>query len=334
MRLRLSLAIAAAGLTLVVACGASKELTKAKEFIDAGMFDQAIVLLKQEVQANPKSAEAHMLLGAAYLGNGTTALAEQELNTATILDDGIKQEASKRCYEVATHLVKTNKADAHIALTKAKEYDPALEKDEQFFFLTNIDTEESEPSRMEAAKRYVVLFPSGQNSAQVTYQLAEGLLESGDREQAKTYFTQVVKASPSTEWGVKASDRLAHWADTIKPINPTPPTSTPNCVVSYPSGSCWTINPSSVQACPPLSPRQHSVTINQDGSAGTIVVSGDAAQGVRAADSSGHQFLLRRGDWFEIQAEGTIRISNDLCGGPEGIRGWYDSYVDSPSNKA
>src|SRR5437763_1847558 len=127
MRIRFSLGFATAGLLLVVACGASKEITKAKEFIDAGMFDQAIILLKQEVQTNPKSAEAHMLLGVSYLGSGATTLAEQELNTATILDDSIKRDTSKRCYEVAKYVVKTNKADAHAALVKAKECDPNRE---------------------------------------------------------------------------------------------------------------------------------------------------------------------------------------------------------------
>src|SRR5256885_7201937 len=95
------LAILFIAVQLMLGCSGSKEVSKAKEFLSAGMFDQAIILLKQEIQTNPKNAEAHMLLGSAYLGNGMTALAEQELNTATVLDAGIKQEASKRCYEVA-----------------------------------------------------------------------------------------------------------------------------------------------------------------------------------------------------------------------------------------
>src|SRR5260370_952085 len=102
-----------------MACGASKEGSRARGFIGGGMFDQAIVLLKQEVQTNPKNAEAHMLLGVAYLGNGMTALADQELNTALVLDPSLKENAGKRCYEVAKHLVKTNKAQAHTALLKA-----------------------------------------------------------------------------------------------------------------------------------------------------------------------------------------------------------------------
>src|SRR5712692_3580348 len=123
MNHRLGPPIAVAALSLLIGCGASKEVTKAREFIDAGMFDQAIILLTQEAQANPKNAEAHMLLGVANLGNGNTTVAEQELNTAIVLDESIKQEASKRCYEVGKHLAQTNKAGAHTALMKARAYD-------------------------------------------------------------------------------------------------------------------------------------------------------------------------------------------------------------------
>jgi tetratricopeptide (TPR) repeat protein len=199
---------------LISSCSESKEMKRAKEFLDAGMFDQAIILLKQEAQTDPKNGEAHMLLGIAYLGNGMNALAEQELNTATVLDNNLTKEAAKRCYDIAKYLVKTDGAKAHAALIKARSHDPALEKDEQFFFLTYIDTEPNEAARMEAAKKYLTLFPSGAYTDKATYELAEGLLSSGDKTQAKLYFSQVASQFPATEWGAKASDRLAHWTET------------------------------------------------------------------------------------------------------------------------
>lgn len=198
---------------LISACSASKEVTKSKEFLDAGMFDQATILLKQEVQSNPKNAEAHLLLGIAYLGNGTTSLADQELNTAIVMDSSLKSEASKRCYDIGKILAKTDKSRANAALMKAKEYDPSLEKNEQFFFLANIDTEQSSVARMEAAKKYLTLFPSGANTAQATYELADGLMSS-DKNQAKTYFSQIVSQFPGTEWSRKASEHLANWIET------------------------------------------------------------------------------------------------------------------------
>jgi tetratricopeptide (TPR) repeat protein len=209
-----TLSIILVAVLLMCSCSGSKEIRKAKEFLDAGMFDQATILLKQEIQTDPKNAEAHMLLGIAYLGQGMNALAEQELNTAIVLDSGLNKEASKRCYEVAKHLVKTNKSKAHAALMKAKEYDPTLEKDEQFIFLAYIHTEENSMARMEGAKKYLTLFPSGANTAQATYELAEGLFSSGDKDQAKVYYNQLVSQFAATEWAKKAGDRLARWIDT------------------------------------------------------------------------------------------------------------------------
>jgi tetratricopeptide (TPR) repeat protein len=203
---------------LMSSCSNSKEVKKAKEFLDAGMFDQAIILLKQEIQTDPKNAEVHLLLGSAYLGKGINPLAEQELNTATVLDNSLTREAGKRCFDAAKYLVKTDKPKAHTALVKAKDYDSSLERDEQYFFLTYVDTEPDAEAKTEGAKKYLTLFPSGANIAQATYELAQGLLSAGDREQAKAYFSEVSSRFPASEWGKRAGDRLANWTE-IKEVS-------------------------------------------------------------------------------------------------------------------
>ncbi len=204
-------------------CNPSPEITKSKEFLDAGMFDQAVILLKQEVQSNPKNAQAHMLLGVAYYGQGTYPTAEQELNTAFVMEMSLRPEASKRLYGIAKLLVKTDKSKAGTLLKKAKEFDSSLEKDEEFFFLTNIDTEQNPANKMNAAKSYLTLFPAGANTAQAIYEVAEGLLKSGDSVQAKTYFTQVATQFPATEWGKKSNEHLSSLAEKSKKIDPFAP---------------------------------------------------------------------------------------------------------------
>jgi serine/threonine protein kinase len=115
------------------------------------------------------------------------------------------------------------------------------------------------------------------------------------------------------------------------PVNPSPITSSPTCVVSYTSGSCWTINPSTVRPCSNLDTQKPSVNISQDGSSATVVVPANIAQGVKAENGSGQKLFLREGDWFDISAEGQISFSSDHpCAGTEGVRGWYDPFVDSP----
>lgn len=214
MKHRVALAIAIAGFVFLIACGSSKEVKRAREFIDARMFDQAIVLLNQEIQQNPKNGEAHMLLGECYLGKGVFGQAEQEFNTATLLDKDLTSQVSKDCYALGKDLAKGNKTNAHRALMMAVKYDPSLEKDEQFYFLTYVDTEDDQGARTDGAKKYMTLFPSGANRAQATYDVAEGLLSNGARDEAKSYFQQVTTQFPGTEWGKKAGDALANWTET------------------------------------------------------------------------------------------------------------------------
>jgi hypothetical protein len=72
----------------------------------------------------------------------------------------------------------------------------------------------NESSRTNAAKSYLTLFPAGMNRAAATYAVAEGLLSSGARDEAKSYFQQVTTQFPGTEWSKKASDALANWIET------------------------------------------------------------------------------------------------------------------------
>ena len=114
-------------------------------------------------------------------------------------------------------------------------------------------------------------------------------------------------------------------------VIPSPNTSSPNCVISYPAGSCWTVNPSTLRPCSKLATSKSLVNISQDGSSVTVVVPANIAQGVKAEDGSGQRFSLREGEWFEISAEGQTSFSGDHpCARPEGVREWYDPYVDSP----
>lgn len=103
----------------------------------------------------------------------------------------------------------------------------------------------------------------------------------------------------------------------------------PNCVVSYASGSCWTITPPTGSPCSGLPLIAPSVTI--DNSSCTLIIPANIETGVKAIDSTGRQFVLRQGDQFEIRAEGMVAFSREHpCVGPEGMHGWYDPHIDSP----
>jgi hypothetical protein len=61
-----------------------------------------------------------------------------------------------------------------------------------------------------------------------------------------------------------------------------------------------------------------------------LTVPANADHGV-TCENGGREFRLQQGDEFEIEATGLIGFSADHpCVNPEGMRGWYDPYVDSP----
>lgn len=52
-----------------ITCGKS-DIEKSKASIATGKFSQAIALLRQQISKTPEDAEAHFLLGVAYLNTG------------------------------------------------------------------------------------------------------------------------------------------------------------------------------------------------------------------------------------------------------------------------
>jgi len=72
-------------ISIMAGCS-QKPADKAKQFIDAGMYGDAIPLLEQEIQKNPKNTEAHYLLGMAFLNLGEEGGASQSFDRAIKLD--------------------------------------------------------------------------------------------------------------------------------------------------------------------------------------------------------------------------------------------------------
>lgn len=74
-------------LAICMLCACTKKpADKAKQFIEAGMYGDAIPLLEEEIQKNPKNTEAHYLLGMAFLNLGEEDGASQSFDRAIKLD--------------------------------------------------------------------------------------------------------------------------------------------------------------------------------------------------------------------------------------------------------
>ena len=85
MRLKLPLvftAFVALLLASVSPCFAlfSNDVDKAKEFMAAGMYPQAIELLKKRINDKPTDADAHFQLGISYVNTGNYGGADERFN--------------------------------------------------------------------------------------------------------------------------------------------------------------------------------------------------------------------------------------------------------------
>ena len=106
----------------------SGNLSKAKEFMKAGMNNQAIALLEKEIEVNPTNAAAHFELGNCYALNGNLTSAEQRFKSAVQLD-------SKYGYKVGEIFIKVGRIaldnglpinTAQASFAKAIEYQPSI----------------------------------------------------------------------------------------------------------------------------------------------------------------------------------------------------------------
>jgi len=107
---------------------------------------------------------------------------------------------------------------------------------------------------------------------------------------------------------------------------PPPKNSSPTCVTSYPSGSCWTIsNPPTDKGSSMTSDSKFTrSSVEENGNTCKIILAASNSEGVKGC-------RVTKGQKIEISASGTSLFSTDHPRvRAEGMRGWYDPGVDSP----
>jgi len=106
------------------------DVDKAKEFIQAGMYHQAISLLEKEIADNPTNAEAHYQLGICYVDQGNSNRAEEKFSISVHLKPDYRFKigrAYKKMADVALNRGKLSSIRSHY--DKAINYNPSLRKD-------------------------------------------------------------------------------------------------------------------------------------------------------------------------------------------------------------
>jgi len=100
-------------------------LRKAQDFIEADMYEQAIALLDEEIQAEPKNAPAHLLLGQCQLATGRVGDAEQSFRRVTVLDSDLGFQIGSVVVAAAKAKLREEQyADAIGLMALAEKYDP------------------------------------------------------------------------------------------------------------------------------------------------------------------------------------------------------------------
>jgi uncharacterized protein (TIGR02145 family) len=103
----------------------SKEVKKAKQFMEASMYEQAISLLEIEIQDNPKNAEASYLLGKCYLQTSNQSKVEECFKRAILLKTDYKQDIGNIYYEKSLELFKgDNNRYANAYYEEGLKYNP------------------------------------------------------------------------------------------------------------------------------------------------------------------------------------------------------------------
>lgn len=102
---------------------------KANEFMQAGMYPQAIALLEKEINDNPTNAEAHFQLGICYVNQSNYSSADERFASAVRLKPDYGYKIGKEYKKAAEYNLKKGRVSSVRALyDKAIEYDPSLER--------------------------------------------------------------------------------------------------------------------------------------------------------------------------------------------------------------
>ncbi len=85
MRITLSVFVVVVVLSVAVNAFSWGEVKKAREFMQAGMYPQAIELLTKRINDKPADGEAHFQLGVCFINTGNFSKADERFGSAVRL---------------------------------------------------------------------------------------------------------------------------------------------------------------------------------------------------------------------------------------------------------
>jgi hypothetical protein len=225
-------------------CGKDSGRERAAQFIKAGMYEEAIPVLKMYIESKPTDPEAHLLLAKAYLGIEQFGSAEEEFQRARLLDPGVGNKIGATYYSIAeAALSRSDKrsiaaavylfdaavkcdpklagdaaralnergADASVAhdlLTMAVKFDPDLAKNEETAFRLAMSTIGND-ERKSSLEGYVAAFPKGKGTPTALLELSRCHYREGDLTRAETRLQYVCDEFPDSPEAAEARKMAA-----------------------------------------------------------------------------------------------------------------------------
>lgn len=107
----------------------NSDVTKAKEFMAAGMYPQAIELLDKRINDKPTDAEAHFQMGICFINTGKYGQADKRFGSAVRLRPDYGYKIGEQYKKIGTADLKKGRLRQALGLfRKAVEYQPNLKK--------------------------------------------------------------------------------------------------------------------------------------------------------------------------------------------------------------
>ena len=220
------------GLILLTGC-AKSPVDRAQAFLEANMASEAVPLLKIEIQADPRNARAHLLLGQAALLLNDREAARESFGRAVLLNPGWTERVGRSYLDAANKLIggdpseldlgvsylrfareSTQDLDKEIArsmrraglrresvalLRAAVEIDASLAKDDSVAAYLAADPAQDPVPRMAALEGFLDAHPNSKLRPAMLLGLARMDVVAGDRPRAKARAEEAARAAADPE---------------------------------------------------------------------------------------------------------------------------------------
>ena len=208
------------------------EVKKAKEFMQAAMYPQAMELLDKKIKDKPTDAEAHFQLGICFINTGNYSGAEERFGSAVRLNSDYGYKIGGQYQKIGSEKLNNGQIQSAVNLfEKAMIYQPDLKKkiskqcfEKAKFMLKNLSQNKysgiSETNIRRIEPLFVMACRYTSHFKMDSYNLIMDYGDAADNEACATYYCYAKKfCCEGCERNINAGKRLKSIADKLEAKN-------------------------------------------------------------------------------------------------------------------